>query len=311
VLIEVPMIAQRARRRMLLGGLVVLAGAFAAPASAIEIEATADRPSVHVGEAVTITVRALRADTLAEPPPLRAYLNVGSEWQPTRQSVASQRPGESGAAKSWEFQLVAIAPGKTQVFPVVVTTDRSGQPGSTLPVNGAPVAVEILPESIVARRLPVIVGVIAAGGAALLVALRLRRRATRRKRHQLPPPLTEALGMMEEIRAHCREDRAVRFLSDLDKVVHGYLVRRLERPLAGSTAAEIVRLVSPHIAEQELVAALEELLRRCGTIKYAGWRGTFGDLETTAQLARDTLERLDRAWVTSDSPSAHSPDPEH
>jgi len=294
-----------------LGGLVALVSVVAAPASAIEIEATADRPSVRVGEAVTITVRALRADTLAEPPPLRAYLNVGAEWQPTRQSVASQRPGESGAAKSWEFQLVALAPGNTQIFPVIVTVDPSGRPGSVLPVNGAPVAVEILAESVAGRRLLVIAGVLAAGTGVYRAIRVMRRRAARRKRHQLPPPLTEALGMMEEIRAHCREDRAVRFLTDLDKVVHGYLVRRLERPLAGATGAEIVRLVSPHVTEQELLTALEELLRRCGTIKYAGWRGTFGDLEATAQLARDTLERLDRAWVPNVSPSAHSADLEN
>jgi len=293
--------------RHLPGFLLVLLVAAAPPTAAIEVAATADRSRLRVGEAVTITVHATRADTLSEPPPLQALLNVGAEWRRAGQSVVSS-PGQSSATKSWEFQLVAVTPGKTQIFPAIVTADPSGQPGATLPINGAPVAIEILPESHIARWLLAAVSLLAAGAGVYRAVRVFRRRARRRLRHELPPPLVEALGMMDEIMANCREDRAVRFLTDLERVIHGYLSRRLGQSLAGATTGEIVGLASRVIVDRDLLAALDDLLRRCGTIKYAGWRGTYADLESAARQTRETLERLDRAWVTSDSPSAHSAD---
>lgn len=109
--------------------------------------------------------------------------------------------------------------------------------------------------------------------------------------------------MMEEVHADCREDRASRFFADVERVLSGYLSRRLGRSLGSATAREIAALTASYITDAATIADLQSILSRCTTARFSGAKVEFRVLAETEESTRSVLERLDRLWVT-DTPAS-------
>lgn len=273
--------------------------------AAISVTAEADRISVHVGDKILVTVKALRTSDPAEPTPSHAGLQVGPEWQSGAQTAESERADSVGLVKTWHFELTALSETTSTIAPVIILAAPSAgaAPLATNRVLGPPISVEIKPQRIRPwwiphpRTIAIIAGIAAA---AFTIVRGLRRRRQNRPRPMLTP-LQEAMAMMAEVHANRREDRAGRFFADVERVLTGYLSRRMARPLSSATASEISAMASRYVSDKQTIADLQSILQRCTTVRFSGAKADIGRLAETEDQTLSVLERLDAVWVT-DSP---------
>lgn len=290
--------------KLLLAIAFVVCRVTALPAT-VTVTAEADRSSVHIGDKILVTVKALRTSDPAEPTPSHAGLQLGPEWEAGAQTAESERADSAGLVKVWHFELTARAETTSTITPVVILAAASANAPqlATNRVLGPPITVTIEPQRIRPwwiphpRTLAILAGVAVS---AFMIVRGLRRRRQNRPRPMLTP-LQEAMAMMEEVHANCREDRAGRFFADVERVLTGYLSRRMARPLGSATASEMAALASQYVPDKQAIADLQTLLQRCTTIRFSGAKVDIGQLAETEDLTISVLERLDAVWVT-DSP---------
>jgi hypothetical protein len=276
--------------------------------AAVNVTAESDKSSVHVGDRLLVTVRAARPDSPSEPVPSHAALQLGPEWEAGAQTAESERVDLAGRVKTWHFELHARSETTSTITPVVILggSPPEGPPLATNRVLGPSLSVTILPPKVRPWWLPhpkTIAFVFGLATLAFTVVRALRRRRQNAPRPALTP-LEEAIAMMEEVHANCREDRASRFFVDVERVLSGYLSRRTGRPLGSATASEMATLVSQYVPDTETRADLETILQRCTTARFSGARTEYRSLSEIEELTLRTLERLDAAWVTDTSPEA-------
>lgn len=271
--------------------------------STVSVTATSDRAEVHIGDKLRVTVDARRA--AGDPAPSHAGLQIGPEWDAGAQTAESERAESDGLVKTWHFELTARAETTSAITPVVIlaAVPSGAEPLATNRVLGPPITVLIKPARIRPWWIPhpktiaILAGIAAS---AFAIVRGLRRRRQNRPRPTLTP-LQEAMAMMQEVHANCREDRAPRFFADVERVLTGYLSRRMARPLGSATASEMAAMVSRHVADKQTIADLQTILQRCATVRFSGAKADFGQLAETEDLTLSVLERLDAVWVT-DSP---------
>ncbi len=270
--------------------------------SGISVTAEVDKHSVRVGDRVRVTVQALRSNAPDEPTPSHAGLQLGPEWEAGAQTAASERADSNGRVKTWYFELTAVAETTSTIAPVVILA----QPPPDAPqlatnrVLGPPLSVTIQPPKVRPWWLPhptTIAIITALATVAFIVVGALRRRRQNRPRPVLTP-YQEAMAMMEEVHANCREDRAPRFFADVERVLSGYLSRRMGRALGSATASEMAALVSGYVSDAQTKSDLQAILSRCTTARFSGAKVNFAVLAETEELTRSVLERLDTLWVT-------------
>jgi hypothetical protein len=287
----------------LFGTVLILLGLCRAANATINVTAASDRTEVHVGDKLQVTVTAMRSAN--DPAPSHAGLQVGPEWEAGAQTAESERADSVGLVKNWHFELTARAETTSTIAPVVIlaAANIDGQPLATNRVLGPPITVTIKPERIRPwwiphpRTLAILAGIATAG---FTIVRGLRRRRQNRPR-PMRTPLQDAMAMMEEVHANCREDRAGRFFADVERVLTGYLSRRMARPLGSATASEISAMASRYVSDKQTIADLQSILQRCSTVRFSGARADIGRLAETEDLTLSVLERLDAEWVT-DSP---------
>jgi len=250
---------------------------------------------VRVGDTITVTIRGERDTT--DPSFLGANVQVSGQWQRGGQTVESPQSDDGRIVKTWHFQLVAVVAGPASVTPVIYLGHEMSLGAQVDSMIGSPISVQI--EDVPATRAwpwsipPIIV---------VLVAIAIARRRRRRKeaesyiRPQLPP-LAEALEMLDSIRVNRREDRSQTYLSDLERVVLGYLTRRLGHPLTGQTAAQVQSLAASHLADPGARQALTTLMTAYSTAKFGAIEMNYEQLVALESQAREVLERLEATWV--------------
>lgn len=278
----------------------------------LTVTAVSDKESVRIGDRVIITVHAKRTDPATDPSPSHAALHLGPEWEAGSQSADSERMDSTGITKTWRFELIAISETLATITPVVIlgVPPADAPPLATNRILGSPITVTIHPPKQRPWWLPHPITVAALFGvatAAFTIVRVIRRRRQNRPRPVLTP-LMEALAMMEDVHASCREDRAGRFFADVERVLTGYLSRRMGRPLGSATASEIAVLASRHVADSGTIHDLQAILSRCTTARFSGAKVDFQTLVETETLTMSVLERLDAVWVTDTSPEETSGD---
>ena len=290
--------------KSLLKFLIVLLYASSSRA-AIKVTAEIDQASVHVGDRVIVTVRAMRSTSPGEPTPSHAGLQLGPEWTSGAQTAESERPDSAGLVKTWHFELTAFAETLSTITPIVIlaapppdapqlATNRVLGPSLTVTIKPKRVRPWWIPHP---KTLAILAGI---ATAAFTIVRGLRRRRQNRPK----PAMTayeEALAMMEEVHANCREDRAQRFFADVERVLSGYLSRRMGRPLGSSTATEMATLAARHVADPATLADLKAILGQCTTARFSGAKTDFRNLAETEEKTRSVLERLDSLWVIDTS----------
>lgn len=287
----------------LYGTLLILLCLVQTGRATITVTARSDRAEVRAGDKLRVTVDARRAAT--DPAPSHAGLQLGPEWEAGAQTAESERTESTGLVKTWHFELTARAETTSTITPVVILAVGSptDAPLATNRVLGPPITVIIKPIKIRPwwiphpRTIAILAGI---ATAAFTIVRGLRRQRQNRPRPALTA-LQEAMAMMQEVHANCREDRAPRFFADVERVLTGYLSRRMARPLGSATASEIAAMVSRHVADTQTIADLQEILQRCTTVRFSGAKADIGQLAETEDLTLSVLERLDAVWVT-DSP---------
>lgn len=287
----------------LYGTLLILLCLVQTGRSTISVTATSDRAEVRIGDKLRVTVDARRA--AVDPAPSHAGLQFGPEWESGAQTAESERADSAGLVKTWHFDLTARSETTSTITPVVILAAAStgDVPLATNRVLGPPITVTIKPARIRPwwiphpRTIAILAGI---ATAAFTIVRGLRRRRQNRPR-PARTPLQEAMAMMQEVHANCREDRAPRFFADVERVLTGYLSRRMARPLGSATASEISAMASRYVDDREVIADLQSILQRCTTVRFSGTKADFGQLAETEDLTLSVLERLDAVWVT-DSP---------
>ncbi|HUU46650.1 MAG TPA: hypothetical protein VM118_13040 [Acidobacteriota bacterium] len=263
-----------------------------------DIRTVVPTDDTHVGETITITVEASRDTSVWGTSFSDAALIIDEHWRPGGQTVGSEKTTGDRVTKTWQLELDAIYPGTTVVVPVVYLSRRAGDLDlGRDSVVGTAATIVIWPEPGPARW-PWFVG-LAVALAALIKIARMAQERWRRSietRRPLPPPLTEALQMLDEARADRRADRARQYFTDVERIVYGYLSRRLGRALPAATAAEAADLVSPHVGDGEAVGMMRDVLTRCAAARFGGRRMEFEEMARMEETLRAALERLDASW---------------
>jgi len=269
----------------------------ATPVFPLGVKAQADRGEVEVGERLTVTVVGTRSDIDGDPKFLGASVQAPPAWQRGGQSAQSARFEDDHWVKAWQFELIASMPGSTLVTPVVYLANDPALGGQADSVLGAPVAVVILPPP-APMLWPWFLGAaLVAVGTVYFVSRSLRRRREAAYQRRSLPPLEEALEMLEGTREDRREDRARQYLGDIERVVHGYLTRKLGEPLGGRTANEIADVIAAQVSDTECVEELRGIMTHCSESKFSGGRIEFDTIAGLEDQVRRVLERLDRSWV--------------
>jgi hypothetical protein len=213
--------------------------------------------------------------------------------------VGSERPQDGQILKSWRFDLTAATAGTTQVVPVVYLESMISDPGGGRDSLVGEATMIIIDPPPGPARWPWFAGIAAVIGAVGLTLRAIRRnRFNRPERHEIPPPLQEALGMLDQAGMNCREDRANQYFADVAALICGYFARRLDRALPALTARELRPLIDPHLSDDGAVGELEDILRRCGEVRFGSRKVPFEELQQVAGRVRMALEQLDKAWVT-------------
>ena len=275
--------------------LAVLCAAGAKNIPAATVTAHADRMKLRIGDTLHVTV--IGKWLFAEPALIGANVDVQGDWERGGQAVHSPiRVGDS-LQKAWDFQLIGVQADTYKVTPLCYAGGEPTLSSTPVAIRGEPITVIVLP----LREMPIWPWYL--GGALIVVvsaAILVRSLRTRRKmayeRREIPP-LEEALHLLETVRQNRREDRAVQYLNDVERVVQGYLMRRLNRSISGMTAPEIGEAVVPHCDDPEVPKAVTQLLQRCSESKFSGHRIDFETLLGLEEQARSILERLDHRWV--------------
>lgn len=261
----------------------------------LQVTGDSDRDTVRVGDTITVTIRGERDTT--DPSFLGANVHVSGQWQRGGQTVESPRSSNGRIIKIWHFQLVAAVTGSASVTPVIYLGQDMSVGAQADSMLGSPISVVI--EDVPASRAwpwsipPIIV---------ILVAIAIARRRRRRKeaesyvRPQLPP-LAEALEMLDSIRVNRREDRAQTYLSDLERVILGYLTRRLGHPLTGQTAAQVQSMAAAHLPDPGANQGLTNLMTAYSTAKFGAIQMNYEQLVSLESQAREVLEHLEATWV--------------
>lgn len=275
----------------------------------ISVTSEVDKNSVRVGEQINVTVHAHRSHSSDEPTPSHAGLQLGPEWEAGAQTAESEKSDSTGRVKTWHFELTAVAETSSTITPVVILAQSppGATPLATNRVLGPTLTVTINPPKARPWWLPhPLTLAILAGLAtmAFIVVRAIHRRQQNRPRPVLTP-YQEAMAMMEEVHANRREDRAPRFFADVERVLSGYLSRRMGRPLGSFTASELAAMVSNYVPDAATKADLQTLLTRCTTARFSGARTEFRILAETEDLTRSVLERLDTLWVI-DTPTGET-----
>jgi len=270
--------------------------------AAISVTAEVDRQSVRVGDRVRVTVQATRTNAPDEPTPSHAGLQLGPEWEAGAQTAESERSDSTGRVKTWYFELTAVAETTSTITPVVILAQPppEGLQLATNRVLGPPLSVTIQPPEVRPWWLPhpTTIGIIAGLAVSAFTVVRALRRRRQNRPRPVLSPYQEAMAMMEEVHANCREDRAPRFFADVERVLSGYLSRRMGRPLGSATASEMAALVSTYVSDAQTKSDLQAILNRCTTARFSGAKVGFTVLAETEDLTRSVLERLDTLWVT-------------
>ncbi len=277
-------------------GMGVLAVAWlTVPSLAITVTGSIDQPSLEVGD--TLTVHVVGKRVTGETDFLGAAVDVPGDWRRGGQSVISPRTTADTTVKQWRFQFVPATSGSSHVIPIVIVGTEISLDAEVDSIRGRPILVAVKPASVPPIWPWFLAGavVIVATLAFVVRILRRRREATYERSED--PPLVEALKMLEAIRANRREDRGRQYLVDVERVIHGYVSRRLGIRLTGMTATEIGMAVAPHCTDNEAVDALTALLKRCGETKFGGAHISYDTLAGIEGQARSVLERLDANWV--------------
>jgi len=269
----------------------------AAPSFALGVKAQADRGEVAFGEVMTVTVVGTRSDTEGDPKFLGASVQVPPAWNRGGQSAQSARLEGDQWSKSWQFELIAAMPGTTLVTPVIYLANDATTGRQADSVLGAPVTVVILPPP-EPMLWPWFLGaaLVAVGTVYFVSRSRRRRREAVYQRRTLPP-LEEALELLAGTREDRREDRARQYLGDIERVIHGYLNRKLGESLSGRTANEIADTIAARVSDTECVEELRGIMTRCSESKFSGGRIDFNTIADLEEQVRRVLERLDRSWV--------------
>lgn len=277
--------------------------------SAITVTSEIDKPSVRIGDRVKVTVRASRSNAMDEVTPSHAGLQLGPEWEAGAQTAESERTDSTGRVKTWHFELTAMAETTSTITPVVILA----QPPPDAPqlatnrVLGPPLTVTIQPAKVRPWWLPhpKTIGIIAGLAVSAFTIVRALRRRRQNRPRPVLTPYQEAMAMMAEVHANCREDRSQRFFADVERLLSGYLSRRTGRPLGSATASEMAALVSNHVSDAQTKSDLQAILSRCTTARFSGAKVNFAVLAETQELTRSVLERLDTLWVT-DTPAGET-----
>ena len=281
-----------------LAGVIALCAGSARPVYALHVAAKADLPTVHVGQRVMVTITATRSDSLGDPQFAGAGVQTGPAWELGGQVTQSPTLVGSQVVKTWQFELIALSPESTRVVPVVYLGGDPTLGHRADSILGAPVYLAILP--VPPRPLwPWIVGAVVAiaiPALSIWVSIRKRRKNQPFER-PLGTPLEEALEMLETIRVNRREDRAQRYLADLERLLDGYVSRRLDQSLSGKTEAEIVASVAARVPDREVIDSLQSILQRCAASRFGGVRMGIEALVELDDQARRTLEQMDARWV--------------
>lgn len=264
-------------------------------ALAVSVSGAMDRDRVRAGDTVTVHVVGKRVT--GDPGFLGAAVEVPSDWNRGGQSVISPRSVADTTIKEWRLQFVPTQPGSVQVIPIVIVGQTIAATAAVDSVRGAPVLVTVDP----VRTTPIWPWFLA-GAVVIVATLGLIIRTFRRRRETTyersdDPPLAEALRMLDSVRTNRREDRGRQYLVDIERVVHGYISRRLGIRLTGMTATEIGLAVAPHCSDAAVVEELTALLKRCGETKFGGAHISYDTLSGIEGQARSVLERLDANWV--------------
>ena len=267
------------------------------PAYPLQVTAKADVQSVQIGKQITVTVTATRSDSLHDPQFAGAGIQAGPSWQLGGQ--LTQSPGRLGSQeiKIWQFELVAAWPDSTRVIPVVYLGGDPSLGHRADSILGAPILLIILP--LPKRPLwPWIAGAaLAVSIPTYLIARSLRRKSDPSFERPAGTPLEEALEMLEAIRVNRREDRAQRYLADLERVLDGYISRRLGESLTGKTASEIVAAVAQRVLDHDVLESLQSILQSCAASRFGGVRTGIDALVELDERARQALEHMDSKWV--------------
>lgn len=270
--------------------------------AAVRVISEVDRTNVRVGEKVEVTVSAIRSHGDIDPPPSHAGLQLGPEWESGAQTAESERADSSGLVKVWHFELMAVIETTSTITPVVILSNLAagGEPLATNRVLGPPITVSILPPKVRPWWMPhpATLGALVAVAAAAFVLVRVVRRRRLNRPRLILTPYQEAMAMMAEVHANCREDRATRFFGDVERVLTGYLSRRTGRPLGSATASELAALASRYVDDPQTIADLQLILHRSTTARFSGAKIDHAQLAETEELMRRVLERLDARWVT-------------
>jgi hypothetical protein len=269
----------------------------AVPASALQVTAQADVQAVRVGEKVTVTITATRSDSLGDPQFAGAGIQAGPSWKLGGQ--LTQSPTRIGAhiVKSWRFDLLAASPDSTRVIPVVYLGGDPSLGHRADSILGAPLYLIIMPAP-VRPVWPWFVGAaLVVSVPAYLIVRSLRKKRDDPFERPVGSPLEEALEMLEAIRVNRREDRAQRYLADLERVLDGYISKRTGQSLAGMTATEVADLVGQKINDQEVRDLLWTVLQVCVASRFGGVQIPIGALVALDERALQTLERMDKEWV--------------
>ena len=271
---------------------------FPVTASSTDISAIVPTGDVHVGETITITVEASRDTAVWGTRFSDAALTIDAHWRAGGQTVGSEKTVGDRITRIWQLELDAVYPGTTVVVPVVYLSRRTGDLDlGRDSVVGTAATIVIRPEPGPARW-PWFVGV-AVALAVLFKIARMTQERWRRSaeaRRPLPPPLTEALQMLDEARANRRSDRARQYFTDVERIVYGYLSRRLGRALPAVTAAEAADLVSPEVGDRAALEMMRDALTHCAAARFGGGRMEFEEMARLEETLRTALERLDASW---------------
>jgi len=284
----------------LLAGILLSGGRHAHGQNEDVVRAFSSHGRVRVGDTVDITIEAGISLLPKDAVFTGAEVWPDAHWKRGGQSVSTAYLRAMRMTKSWTFRLVAQSPGLTRMRPVVYYR----QEGAAADQPRDSIVAEYLRVSIVERPSRGIIPWMGVGFAALILAaavgvLAMRNRRARTRSMTVLTPLEETRQMLTTAAANRREDRGPRYIEDLERIILGYLSRRLGHTVTSATASDVARLLSTTIRDPALTAQLTAHLKRCGELRFSGARVESNEMVDLEEQIRALLEQLDAAWVSS------------